>query len=73
MLPDTVTDDVLRAFGEAVRERLMRRDGVTVPGLGTFMVQHDPSRVTELEDGQRVLQPPADVVVFEPAPEPSHA
>lgn len=73
MLPDTVTDDVLRAFSEAVRERLMRRDAVTVPGLGTFTVHHAPSRATESEDGQRILQPPSDVIVFEPAPEPSHA
>lgn len=73
MLPDTVTDDVLRAFSEAVRERLMRRDSVTVPGLGTFTVQHDPSRAAETPDGRRILQPPADVIVFEPTTEPSPA
>jgi nucleoid DNA-binding protein len=69
MMPDTVTDDVLRAFGEVIRDHLMRRDGVAVPGLGTFEVRHHPSRVTETESGQRFLQPPADLVVFEPAAE----
>jgi nucleoid DNA-binding protein len=64
---NTVTDDVLRAFGEVVRDRLMRRDAVDVPGLGTFGVQHHPSRVAENDDGMRLLQPPTDVVVFEPA------
>lgn len=73
MLPDTVTDDVLRAFSEAVRERLMRRDAVTVPGLGTFEVQHTPSRAAQTDDDQRMLLPPADVIVFEPAPDSSHA
>jgi nucleoid DNA-binding protein len=69
MMPDTVTDDVLRAFGEVVRDRLMRRDPTTIPGLGTFEVQHHPSRVVETDDGSRTLQPPTDVVVFKPAPE----
>ena len=69
MMPDTVTDDVLRAFGEVVRDCLMRRDDVAVPGLGTFEVRHHPSRVAEAEGGRRILQPPADVIVFEPAPE----
>lgn len=69
MMPDTVTDDVLRAFSEVIRDRLMRRDDVTVPGLGTFEVLHHPSCVVETEDGQRLLEPPADLIVFEPAPE----
>jgi len=69
MMPDTVTDDVLRAFGEVVRDRLMRRDATPIPGLGTFDVQHHPSRVSETDEGHRILQPPADVVVFEPSPE----
>lgn len=69
MMPDTVTDDVLRAFGEVVRDCLMRRDDAVVPGLGTFEVRHHPSRVAETDDGQRLLQPPADLIVFEPATE----
>lgn len=73
MLPDTVTDDVLRTFSEAIRERLMRRDPVTVPGLGTFEVHHTPSHASQSDDGQRKLMPPADVIVFEPAPDSSHA
>lgn len=73
MLPDTVTDDVLRAFSEAVRERLMRRDPVTVPGLGTFEVHHTPSRAAQDENDRRMLMPPADHIVFEPVPDASHA
>jgi nucleoid DNA-binding protein len=73
MMPDTVTDDVLRAFGEVIRDRLMRRDATTVPGLGTFEVLHHPSRVAETDDGRRLLRPPTDVVVFEPAPEQAPA
>ena len=73
MLPDTVTDDVLRAFSEAVRERLMRRDPVTVPGLGMFEVHHMPSRAAQDEHNQRTLLPPADVIVFGPSPDSSPA
>lgn len=61
------TDAELRAFAEAARERLMRREAVEVPGLGRLAAQHEPSRVSETEDGRRLLHPPRDVVRFEPA------
>lgn len=68
MMLDTVSDDVLHAFSLAVREQLMDRTDVVVPGLGRFSVVHEPSRVAQSDDGQRTLHPPADVVTFEPAP-----
>ncbi len=73
MMLDTVSDDVLRAFSLAVREQLMDRTPVTVPGLGRFVVEHEPSRVAETADGHRALHPPADVVAFESVPEPHAA
>jgi len=67
-MPDPALDDVRRAFAEAVRERLMRRDPVPVPGLGTFVPRHEPSRVVAGAGGRRTLHPPADRVEFEPEP-----
>ncbi|MEM1041709.1 MAG: HU family DNA-binding protein [Bacteroidota bacterium] len=73
MMLDTVSEDVLRAFSQAVREQLMNHRDVTVPGLGRFSVAHEPSRVVESEAGQRTLHPPVDAVAFESEPEPSSA
>lgn len=70
---DTVSDDVLRAFSQAVREQLMDHHDVTIPGLGRFAVTHEPSRVVETEDGKRTLHPPVDTVTFDSELEPSTA
>jgi hypothetical protein len=67
-----VSDEVRRAFAAALRELLMQRNTVTVPGLGRFVPRHEPSRVTE-EAGRRALHPPVDLVAFEPEPELSPA
>lgn len=73
MILDTVSEDVLRAFSLAVREQLMGHQPVTIPGLGRFTVEHEPSRVVEAEDGQRTLHPPVDAVAFESETEPFSA
>lgn len=72
-MSEPVSDDVRRAFAEAVRERLMRRAPVAVPGLGRFVTRHEPSRVVAQPGGRRTLHPPADRVEFEPEPHLSHA
>jgi nucleoid DNA-binding protein len=64
-------DALLRAFADILRERLMRRESVAVPGLGTFHVRHEPSRVRQEAAGERALLPPRDLVAFEPADAPS--
>lgn len=60
-------DTLLHAFAEVARDRLMRREPVELPGVGTLRVRHEPSRVREDADGTRMLLPPHDVIVFEPA------
>lgn len=67
-----VSEDVRRAFAAALREHLMQRAPVTVPGLGRFVPHHEPSRVVE-DAGRRTLHPPADTVAFEPERDFSHA
>lgn len=71
-MPLSVSEDVRRAFAAALRDRLMHHDPVTVPGLGRFVLRHEPSRVVE-DDGRRALLPPADTVDFEPERASSHA
>ena len=68
----SVPESVRAALAEALRERLMQRDTVRVPGLGRFRLHHEPSRVV-VDDGRRTLLPPADQIAFEPEPSPTPA
>lgn len=54
------------AIAHAVREALMARHSVHLPGLGTLRVEHRPSASVLDADQQRVLAPPRDVVAFDP-------
>jgi len=59
-------EDVIEAFVTVVRDRLERGESVTVPGLGTFSVEHRPSEQRERSDGSTYMAPPRNVVVFDP-------
>lgn len=58
--------DVIRAFSRVMREKLENGETVEVPGLGTFSVEHRPSRMVETADGETRMAPPRDVVTFDP-------
>ncbi|PSQ66986.1 MAG: hypothetical protein BRD25_01775, partial [Bacteroidetes bacterium QH_1_61_8] len=58
--------DVINAFSRVMREKLENGETVEVPGLGTFSVEHRPSRMTEDADGESYMAPPRDVVTFDP-------
>lgn len=66
-MPVPTEDQVAAALNTLLREALTQGVPVTVPGLGTFAVQHQSSRIEELPDGRVVMQPPRDEVVFRPA------
>lgn len=61
-------EEVIDAFVDIVRDQLENGTDVKVSSLGTFVVEHRPSEVTE-GDGTRRLAPPRNVVVFEPEQE----
>lgn len=61
-------EEVIDAFIEIIRDQLEKGETVEVPSLGTFAVEHRPSKVEE-DDGNRRLVPPRNVVVFEPEQE----
>ena len=56
----------MAALVSLVREALERGESVHVPDLGTFSVEHHPSRVEEGPHGQTVMQPPRNAIVFTP-------
>lgn len=58
-------DEVAAAVADVVRTALTHGDDVHLPGLGTFFVEHQDSRLEE-RDGQMVMEPPRDIVAFSP-------
>ncbi len=63
----TITSDQLNeTLSDVVREALANGQDVLVPGLGTLRVEHKPSEMIEDENGQIVMRPPRDEVVFDP-------
>ncbi|WP_412062674.1 SPOR domain-containing protein [Rubrivirga sp. IMCC45206] len=57
----------LDAVAAALRERLLAGRPAPLPGLGTLVRQHVPSRVEERPDGTRVLLPPGETIGLGPA------
>lgn len=59
-------EQVVAALAEILREFLAEGEPVTIPGLGTFAIMHEESRIEEQPDGQYRMVPPHDQVTFEP-------
>ena len=54
------------AVAYVIREALMAKRTVHLPGLGTLRVEHSPSSQVLDKDQHRVFAPPCDVVAFDP-------
>ena len=61
------TDQIKDILADVVREALANGQDVELPGLGTLRVEHKPSEMIEDENGQIVMRPPRDAVVFVPS------
>lgn len=57
---------VIDAFVRVMRQKLENGETVEVPGLGTFSIEHRPSRMAEDADGESFMAPPRDVLTFDP-------
>lgn len=64
-MDNILNDDTAQAIAAIVRDALIEGRQMAVPGLGTFRVTHEPSRVSERPDGSDEMIPPRDVVTFE--------
>jgi nucleoid DNA-binding protein len=63
------SDDVASALATVARRALIRGKDVDLPRLGRLEVRHEHSTIDERPDGETILQPPKDYVVFIPASE----
>lgn len=52
------------ALAEIVQHQLTHGEQVQVPGLGSFRVAHQPSQLEEQPDGEFIIKPPSDTIVF---------
>jgi nucleoid DNA-binding protein len=59
-------DEVAGAVADAIRQLLEQSQDAPVPGLGVFAVAQHSGRIEEGEDGNIILHPPRNVVVFRP-------
>jgi nucleoid DNA-binding protein len=65
-MPDALSENIHDTLGQLIREALLRREAVEVPGFGTFRVDRRASELTKGPDGELVMRPPRDEVVFIP-------
>jgi nucleoid DNA-binding protein len=65
-MSEAQSQQISEALGNVIREALIRREQVDIPGLGTFRVDRRSSEMTENADGALVMKPPRDEVVFIP-------
>lgn len=56
----------IKAFREIVREEIIKKNTVEISGLGRFEVIHQKQHQKKKDDGQLVMMPPRDLVVFSP-------
>ena len=66
-------DDLVIALVQVLHEAVMRDERVRVPGLGTFQIRHEESRLHMPADGPARLEPPRDTVELVPDTSPSPA
>lgn len=59
-------EEVVAALADSLRDALMRGESVQVPGLGTFSVRHHTSKAVQDEQGNLVMTPPRDEIIFTP-------
>ncbi len=65
-MSDAQSQQISEALGNVIREALIRREQVDIPGLGTFRVDRRSSEMIEDADRALVMKPPRDEVVFIP-------
>ncbi len=56
----------IKAFREVVREEVVKKNKVQIEGLGRFEIQHNKQHQKKMENGQVLMMPPEDVVIFTP-------
>jgi nucleoid DNA-binding protein len=60
-------EKIANTLADIVRDEVLEGRTVVVPRLGSFRIDHFPSRLGKDDSGRAVVLPPRDAIVFEPA------
>ncbi|MDR8394218.1 HU family DNA-binding protein [Aliifodinibius sp. S!AR15-10] len=58
--------EFLAAFADIIRNQLVRKNDITIQGLGTFKQEHIKQFQQQHKNGQVVMMPPKDIITFIP-------
>ena len=58
--------EITESIASLISESLEKGESVSLAGLGTFSVQYRPSHSEIDAEGQQLLHPPKDIVIFSP-------
>ncbi|MEX1010897.1 MAG: HU family DNA-binding protein [Balneolaceae bacterium] len=56
----------VKAFRDVVREELIKKNIIEIEGLGRFENRHLKQREEKRENGQVLMMPPRDEILFTP-------
>jgi nucleoid DNA-binding protein len=62
----------IKAFREVIREEVVKKNTVEIEGLGRFEIQHNKQHQKKMENGQVLMMPPEDIVIFTPEKQDTH-
>ncbi len=66
-MADLAPEQLRTALADVIRDQLAGGNDVYVPGLGTFALIHQGSRIEELAEDKVAIHPPHNKIVFTPA------
>lgn len=61
-----MNQEFLSAFTDIIRDQLVRKNSITIKGLGTFKKEHIQQFQQQHTNGRVVMMPPKDIVKFIP-------
>lgn len=56
----------VKAFRKVVREEILKKNRISIKGLGRFEVTHEKQHQQKYEDGRIEMMPPRDRIMFTP-------
>lgn len=59
-------DEAVAALAAVIRDALVQGEEAHIPELGTFRVEYRPSATEELPNGEVVMRPPRNEIIFSP-------
>jgi nucleoid DNA-binding protein len=56
----------IKAFREVVRDEVVKKNSIEIEGLGRFEIRHNKQHQKKMKNGQVLMMPPEDIIIFTP-------